>query len=99
MTDSSILAHFSMRTLGLSTDLSTSPPEMMQPEPTMESSAVPCSVNFAPGTCDWLVQMGHFRLYRSKSGTTETLSLIHISEPTRRTPISYAVFCLKKKKI
>ena len=27
------------------------------------------------------------------------LSLIHISEPTRRTPISYAVFCLKKKNI
>ena len=26
----------------------------------------------------------------------EHLSLIHISEPTRRTPISYAVFCLKK---
>ena len=26
------------------------------------------------------------------------LSLIHISEPTRRTPISYAVFCLKKKR-
>src|SRR5665647_2891123 len=26
------------------------------------------------------------------------LSLIHISEPTRRTPNSYAVFCLKKKK-
>src|SRR5680860_1020292 len=25
------------------------------------------------------------------------LSLIHISEPTRRTPISYDVFCLKKK--
>src|SRR5680860_1777014 len=25
------------------------------------------------------------------------LSLIHISEPTRRTPISYAVFCLKKQ--
>src|SRR5665647_1821075 len=24
----------------------------------------------------------------------EQLSLIHISEPTRRTPISYAVFCL-----
>src|SRR5665647_1164770 len=30
--------------------------------------------------------------------TIEYLSLIHISEPTRRTPISYAVFCLKKKK-
>ena len=28
----------------------------------------------------------------------QVLSLIHISEPTRRTPISYAVFCLKKKK-
>ena len=28
----------------------------------------------------------------------QQLSLIHISEPTRRTPISYAVFCLKKKK-
>src|SRR5665647_3222752 len=28
---------------------------------------------------------------------THELSLIHISEPTRRTPISYAVFCLKKK--
>ena len=27
------------------------------------------------------------------------LSLIHISEPTRRTPISYAVFCLKKKRV
>ena len=27
------------------------------------------------------------------------LSLIHISEPTRRTPISYAVFCLKKKRL
>ena len=29
----------------------------------------------------------------------QCLSLIHISEPTRRTPISYAVFCLKKKNI
>ena len=26
------------------------------------------------------------------------LSLIHISEPTRLLSISYAVFCLKKKK-
>ena len=30
-------------------------------------------------------------------GCPPYLSLIHISEPTRRTPISYAVFCLKKK--
>ena len=27
---------------------------------------------------------------------THALSLIHISEPTRRTATSYAVFCLKK---
>src|SRR5665647_1044585 len=31
------------------------------------------------------------------AGDARLLSLIHISEPTRRTPISYAVFCLKKK--
>src|SRR5680860_327074 len=31
------------------------------------------------------------------AGEISGLSLIHISEPTRRTPISYAVFCLKKK--
>src|SRR5665647_754287 len=31
-------------------------------------------------------------------GLVYDLSLIHISEPTRRTPISYAVFCWKKKK-
>src|SRR5664279_6227098 len=29
------------------------------------------------------------------STPVRNLSLIHISEPTRRTPISYAVFCLK----
>ena len=28
-----------------------------------------------------------------ESGNSLFLSLIHISEPTRRTPISYAVFC------
>eukprot|EP00831_Metopus_contortus_P008492 TRINITY_DN13256_c0_g2_i1.p3 TRINITY_DN13256_c0_g2~~TRINITY_DN13256_c0_g2_i1.p3 ORF type:complete len:119 (-),score=41.78 TRINITY_DN13256_c0_g2_i1:41-397(-) len=32
-------------------------------------------------------------------GIGKTLSLIHISEPTRPLYISYAVFCLKKKKI
>ena len=30
---------------------------------------------------------------------TDTLSLIHISEPTRQAEISYAVFCLKKKNV
>src|SRR5680860_1717493 len=34
----------------------------------------------------------------AKNWLAHDLSLIHISEPTRRTPISYAVFCLKKKK-
>src|SRR5680860_1815904 len=39
------------------------------------------------------------RQFDLRSGSHYTsLSLIHISEPTRRTPISYAVFCLKKKK-
>ena len=43
---------------------------------------------FTYGRGDLLVHIGHIL----------DLSLIHISEPTRRTPISYAVFCLKKKK-
>ena len=30
-------------------------------------------------------------------GNLQSLSLIHISEPTRLLSISYAVFCLKKK--
>eukprot|EP00658_Telonema_sp_P-2_P080502 TRINITY_DN8021_c0_g1_i7.p1 TRINITY_DN8021_c0_g1~~TRINITY_DN8021_c0_g1_i7.p1 ORF type:complete len:739 (+),score=164.22 TRINITY_DN8021_c0_g1_i7:72-2288(+) len=34
----------------------------------------------------------------SSSTTSSVLSLIHISEPTRLLSISYAVFCLKKKK-
>src|SRR5680860_865029 len=36
-------------------------------------------------------------LQPSQRRALEDLSLIHISEPTRRTPISYAVFCLKQK--
>src|SRR5664279_6437455 len=34
--------------------------------------------------------------HRGEQATAMELSLIHISEPTRRTPISYAVFCLQK---
>ena len=37
-------------------------------------------------------------IIHASKGLEQGLSLIHISEPTRRTPISYAVFCLKKKK-
>src|SRR5659263_440433 len=36
--------------------------------------------------------------FASSTGTSALLSLIHISEPTRLGMISYAVFCLKKKK-
>ena len=36
-------------------------------------------------------------LYQMEGGLLK-LSLIHISEPTRQEAISYAVFCLKKKK-
>ena len=36
--------------------------------------------------------------YKPAQGEGIVLSLIHISEPTRPEPISYAVFCLKKKK-
>ena len=35
---------------------------------------------------------------KTDNNTIEILSLIHISEPTRLRRISYAVFCLKKKK-
>src|SRR5664279_4031273 len=42
--------------------------------------------------CERLAQQG----VSIKTGALWHLSLIHISEPTRRTPISYAVFCLKK---
>eukprot|EP00658_Telonema_sp_P-2_P072074 TRINITY_DN6126_c0_g1_i1.p1 TRINITY_DN6126_c0_g1~~TRINITY_DN6126_c0_g1_i1.p1 ORF type:complete len:1564 (-),score=320.08 TRINITY_DN6126_c0_g1_i1:44-4735(-) len=37
-------------------------------------------------------------LLSSMMGLLDSLSLIHISEPTRLLSISYAVFCLKKKK-
>src|SRR5665647_3575511 len=46
-----------------------------------------CTKNLVPGES----------VYNEKRVSVDVLSLIHISEPTRRTPISYAVFCLKKK--
>src|SRR5664279_2007236 len=41
--------------------------------------------------CDMFDRRKH--LLRLQDITVVLLSLIHISEPTRRTPISYAVFC------
>ena len=38
------------------------------------------------------------RIYSVAPLAGQRLSLIHISEPTRLLSISYAVFCLKKKK-
>src|SRR5678816_2926128 len=43
-----------------------------------------------PGHADYIKNM--------ITGAAQMLSLIHISEPTRLLSISYAVFCLKKKK-
>ena len=43
-----------------------------------------------------LINLGLLAEYRAVMA--DILSLIHISEPTRLLSISYAVFCLKKKK-
>src|SRR5664279_4903683 len=44
---------------------------------------------------NWSAQRSIDDMDKAGVATAMTLSLIHISEPTRRTPISYAVFCLK----
>src|SRR5664279_5939657 len=58
------------------------------PEPTGEPMTLP-STRQRPWTAGKAAMSPASRL-------VPVLSLIHISEPTRRTPISYAVFCLKK---
>src|SRR5678815_132004 len=45
-----------------------------------------------------LLAHGHERFVVEEDAAVVDLSLIHISEPTRLLSISYAVFCLKKKK-
>ena len=42
--------------------------------------------------------MGTYYKGRPGQECEQALSLLHIPEPTRRTPIPYAAFCLKKKK-
>src|SRR5450756_873010 len=44
------------------------------------------------------LELGEEIAKKALGSTGEYLSLIHISEPTRLGMISYAVFCLKKKK-
>ena len=57
---------------------------------------VECALMIAVGTV--LAQIKIFEMPFGGSVTLVSLSLIHISEPTRLGMISYAVFCLKKKK-
>ena len=55
----------------------------------------------AYGTCAELISLPSNQAVSMPDSTsfeTAALSLIHISEPTRPRLISYAVFCLKKKK-
>src|SRR5678816_4508689 len=49
---------------------------------------------------NWATQADGYQPVRDEPQATDYqhLSLIHISEPTRLLSISYAVFCLKKKK-
>ena len=56
-----------------------------------------CSTAKKSGNIDGDVYTGKETVKFLASGVPD-LSLIHISEPTRRRGISYAVFCLKKKK-
>src|SRR5678815_3351286 len=56
-------------------------------------------INFSDLYCGWLGRIINVEYNTIQYNTTQyNLSLIHISEPTRLLSISYAVFCLKKKK-
>src|SRR5215471_18289434 len=69
------------RTSGESTEFCTTPPEMMQPEETNESSECPmraasANTNFAGGYCRWCVRIGHASSYKLNTGETETRSML-----------------------
>ena len=53
------------------------------------------TINVSPASIATTSDLPVFRVYPNP---VSDLSLIHISEPTRLLSISYAVFCLKKKK-
>src|SRR5659263_201070 len=61
------------------------------PEKTSAEDTKKAALKILELACDLL-------LFSGGDGTAGDLSLIHISEPTRLGMISYAVFCLKKKK-
>ena len=59
---------------------------------------VGCFLKFALGQLvDLISHCQRSFVWKLCKHLNQDLSLIHISEPTRRTPISYAVFCLKKR--
>src|SRR5665648_750596 len=64
------------------------------------SAGVAGTVGGAPAVVGVVMVSSEWFMGRSSAliGTPRSLSLIHISEPTRLGMISYAVFCLKKKK-
>ena len=55
------------------------------------------TANMAGAAALWLSYHGKAVLQGKARARGMSLSLIHISEPTRLLSISYAVFCLKKK--
>src|SRR5665647_2724944 len=63
-----------------------------------QSSEEAVNRTYQPNTRKRSKTHGFRKRMSTRAGQMVILSLIHISEPTRRTPISYAVFCLKKKK-
>ena len=57
-----------------------------------------CTSNVSEETLETQIKPNVILIMTDDQGYGDLLSLIHISEPTRPERISYAVFCLKKKK-
>src|SRR5450756_2887087 len=76
------------------------PPGFGAPSPGIDYSAQPVQGPPLPPHFNAPLTGSDFQPSQSPNGilSTNFLSLIHISEPTRLGMISYAVFCLKKKK-
>src|SRR5674476_1154263 len=75
------------------TAVSASPPPVLPPLPPPHAASVKV---MARPTARY--PSGRFMVFLLPVCCARDLSLIHISEPTRQAEISYAVFCLKKKK-
>src|SRR5674536_392581 len=94
---------------GVRTAARTHPRPAARDHRPLSQAAVGAAADAAPGPVRaGLRQRGRRRTLRGGAGSDPSrgrcgrdllhLSLIHISEPTRLLSISYAVFCLKKKK-